>query len=198
MFLYIFKFLPCDLCWIGTATIATPILLPSFFLYFTFCIQLPVGDSHQGCNEEVPEPNEPKCDWGGRSGAQPWRRGPPAQPQTPQHRVGPPGHRASGQALTHLWPDRDITLLSCVDSRVPERLRVMGDCLCGHVVIYCICDVFPDTGDQSDGDIREGTLYSRPRAEADGAMLNKCTHLVLPYISTSWDAVGDAAVTRGT
>lgn len=27
-------------------------------------------------------------------------------------------------------------------------------------VIYCVCDVFPDTGDQSDGDIREGTLYS--------------------------------------
>lgn len=71
-----------------------------------------------------------------------------------------------------------------------------GGFLCGHAVIYGVCDVFPDSGDQSDGDIREGTLYRRPRAETDGAVLDKCTHLVLPYIS--WDAVGDAAVSRGT
>lgn len=72
------------------------ILFPSRFILFTVFLQLPVGDSHQGCHEEVPEPNEPQRDWGGRAGAQPWWRRTSAQPQTPQHRVGPPGHRASG------------------------------------------------------------------------------------------------------
>lgn len=36
---------------------------------------------------------------------------------------------------------------------------------------------FLDPGDQSDGDIREGALYSWPRGEEDGAVLNKCAHL---------------------
>lgn len=52
-----------------TNCIQALILFPSYF--FTLCLQLPMGDSHQGRNEEVPQPNEPECDWGGRSGAQP-------------------------------------------------------------------------------------------------------------------------------
>lgn len=62
------------------------------------CMQLPLGDSDQGSYEEVPQPHEPQCDWGGRAGPQSGYRGPPSQPQTPQHRVGPAGYRKSGQS----------------------------------------------------------------------------------------------------
>ncbi len=68
------------------------------FYFVLFCVQLPMGDGDQGCHEEVPEPHEPQCDWGGRAGPQSGWRGPPAQPQTPQHRVGPTKHRACGQS----------------------------------------------------------------------------------------------------
>lgn len=53
-------------------------------------------------------------------------------------------------------------------------------------------DVFLDPGDQSDRNICEGTLYSWPRREEDGAVLNKCLHLVLPHISMQRCAMGDA------
>ena len=61
------------------------------------CLQLPMGDSDQGGDEEVPQPHEPQRGGGGRVGAQPGRRGPAAQPPAPQHRVGHPSHRASGK-----------------------------------------------------------------------------------------------------
>lgn len=41
----------------------------------------------------------------------------------------------------------------------------------------CTCGVFLDPGDQSDGDIREGTLYRWPGGEKDGVVLNKCNHI---------------------
>lgn len=132
-----------------------------------------MGDGHQGCNEEVPEPNEPKCDWCGRSGAQPrWRR-PSAQPQTPQHRVGPPSHRASGQS------DRNIGFVS-----LPAALRHVALFSCANKDLF---DLFLDPGDQSDGDLCEGTLYSRPRGEEDGAVFNKRAHLVAAHISMAVD-----------
>lgn len=42
----------------------------------------------------------------------------------------------------------------------PQRVALFF-CVCANNhLFYCIYDVFLDPGDQSDGDIREGTLYS--------------------------------------
>lgn len=32
---------------------------PLSLIFVLFCVQLPMGDSDQGCHEEVPEPHEP-------------------------------------------------------------------------------------------------------------------------------------------
>lgn len=164
-------FLWISILWIQTAS--KPFFVA--FLFCTLCLQLPMGDSHQGCNEEVPQPNEPECDWGGRSGAQPgWRR-PSAQPQTPQHRVGPPSHRASGQSDRQT--ERSVWFY-CL-----PHFSAWYCFLCTKHLFACIYDVFLDPGDQSDGDIRERTLYSWPGGEEDGAVLIKCVHSVLAHIS---------------
>lgn len=45
---------------------------------------------------------------------------------------------------------------------------------------------FLDPGDQSDGDIREGTLYSWPGGEKDGVVLNKCKHISMLGLMQYW------------
>lgn len=106
--------------------------------------------------------------------------------------MGPPGHRASGQS------DRNISFaLPPAPLQLGALLGFFFVCANKHL-FFCICDVFLDSGHQPDGDIREGTLYSGPRGEEDGAVLNKCVHLVLPQVSMPRCSVGGAVVAMST
>nr|XP_057909577.1 PRELI domain containing protein 3A isoform X2 [Doryrhamphus excisus] len=59
-----------------------------------------MGDGDQGRHEEVSQPHESTCGGRGRAGPPHGHRRTPAQPPTPQHRVGPAGDRTSGQLVT--------------------------------------------------------------------------------------------------
>lgn len=150
-----------------------------------------MGDGDQGCHEEVPKPHEPQRGRGGRAGPQSGRRGTPAQPQTPQHRVGPPRHRASGQSSTHthrcieIYKRKHLPTCCAVTAKIVSCTWTCRG-TCGLIPLYLLCIIVSvDPGNQPDADVCERTFNSRPRGEKNGAVLNKCKFMFSP--STSRD-----------